>query len=499
MLLGISFIGLVGFLMPGLLASRASEVDAPRVSYVSPADTLEAVRVIDELWAAFDARYALFEDKRVPWSRIRGPYLERAADVTSASELFDLGAEMLALLNDNHVKLTGWTSVMSTGGSLRGVGGATPDFSRELVRGSYLVSPAEERAGGLVSFGWLPDSVGYVHVTNEYDLEASTKAFEEALAEFGDARGLVLDLRRNLGGQHTVGAALASRLADQPRRYMTTRLKRGPARDDFTAPKDWILSPPPEGGFTRPVAVLVHDRTFSAGEAFVLALRVLPHVVVVGTRTSGSMGETENEALSNGWVYRTVVQRIVDPLGRSWEGVGIPPDLRVVNAPEEIEAGRDRALEVAMALAGRDTREAAGGAGGGPSSRAEPADPRLDAASRSFRLPLADSLAAWIAEAGMDAAMRRFEAARADTVRWSLAEDWEYGDLTALGRDLLEAGRTDEAARVLEAAAEAYPDSYRPHRWLVRVYGELDRPAAAEEARRRALDLNPELFSTDRR
>lgn len=450
-----------------------------------PPPAAEPEAVVDSLWSAFDRTYALFEDKRVPWTAVGKAYRARARTVASDEQLFELMAEMLSLLNDNHVKLTGWGGIMSAGGSLRGVFDIT-DFSAEVIR-TYLASDPQERAGGLVSYAWLPDSIGYIHVTALGDLESSMAAMEEALSTFASAPGVVLDLRRNFGGDDSVARALASLFADQPRHYKTTWLKRGPGPGDFTAPRYWHVAPPPGGGFTRPVVALTHGFTFSAGENLVLALRVLPHITFLGSETSGSLGETYNDVVLDGWVYRTVIQRIVDADGRSWEGPGIPPDLRVVNTRADLEAGRDRVLEVAMDLIFS--------AGERLARRASVPE----AASRPIRLPLADSLAAWIDVDGLPRAMERFRRARTDTVRWFLAEDWEYGDLTSLGRRLLDDGRFDAAVAVLEAAAEAYSGSYRPFVWLDRAYRETHRDAEAQSARRRALELNPRLYADDRR
>lgn len=445
-----------------------------------------AVRVIDDLWTHVDRTYAWFPDKPVPWDAVGEVYRARAAATTSARELFDLAAEMMALLDDNHLKLTGWSGVMSTGGSLRRAG-PPDDFSFDLVQRRYLATPVRERAEGRVRFAWLPDSIGYVWVGNEYDVEATVAAFEEALALFAGARGLVLDVRANLGGQHEVGQAVASLMADRPRRYMVTRLKRGPAPDAFTEPRDWILTPPAGGGYLKPTAVLTNRWTFSAGETFLLALRVLPHVTTVGTSTAGSMGETENEVLPNGWVYRTDMQRTLDAEGRSWAGSGIPPDMKVVNTPQEVQAGRDRVLEAGMALVIH-----------GPGSTGAPRRGASDA-TLSFRLPLADSLRTWTEARGWRSAMERFRRARADTARWALVEDWESGDLVTLGRRLLDRGEPEGAVAVLEEAMTAYPESYRPHYVAAEAYERLGRSRRATEARDRSRALNPGLFKTDRR
>lgn len=392
---------------------------------------------------------------------------------------------MLAVLNDNHVKLTGWGRWLSAAGSLRGAG-AYDDFSATVVRERYLAGPPVD-ASEAVAYGWLPDSVGYVRISSVGDLEASLAALDRALETFAAARGVVLDLRGNFGGDDDVGQALAGRFADRPRHYMTTRLKRGPGPDDFTAPKPWHVAPPAGGGYTSPVVALTHGYTFSAAENLVLALRALPHVTVVGTRTSGSMGETTNDVLPNGWVYRLVFQRIVDAEGRGWEGVGIPPDLRVANAAEEVAAGRDRALETAEALI------ASGAATGGRTR------PDTTPVSVPPRLPLADSLAAWIGASRLETALERYRVAAADSTRWFLAEDWEYGDLTTLGRDLLEGGRVEASVAVLELAVDAYPGSYRPHQALARAHTLAGASREAEAARRRALALNPGLYAADRR
>ncbi len=477
---------LAAFLLAGLAAACAPAT-APGQERESAHEQAErAVRVIDDLWTHIDRTYAWFPDKPVPWDAVGEVYRARAAATTSARELFDLAAEMMALLDDNHVKLTGWSGVMSTGGSLRRAG-PPDDFSLDLVERRYLTSPVQERARGRVRFAWLPDSIGYVWVGNEYDVDATVAAFEEAFSLFAGARGLVLDVRANLGGQHEVGQAVASLMADRPRRYMVTRLKRGPARDAFTEPRDWILTPPPGGGYLKPIAVLTNRWTFSAGETFLLALRVLPHVTTVGTSTAGSMGETENEVLPNGWVYRTDMQRTLDAEGRSWAGSGIPPDMKVVNIPQEIRDGRDRVLEAGLALITH-------GSGSTGAPRRGASDSTL-----SFRLPLADSLRAWTETRGWRAAMERFRRARADTARWALVEDWESGDLVTLGRRLLDRGEPEGAAAVLEEAMTAYPESYRPHHVAAEAYERLGRPRRAAEARDRSRALNPELFKAHRR
>ena len=40
----------------------------------------------------------------------------------------------------------------------------------------------------------------------------------------------------------------------------------------------------------------------------------------------------------------------VDHNGFCWEGIGIPPDFRIINTKDDLEDGRDRVLEFAIEL-----------------------------------------------------------------------------------------------------------------------------------------------------
>jgi tetratricopeptide (TPR) repeat protein len=52
--------------------------------------------------------------------------------------------------------------------------------------------------------------------------------------------------------------------------------------------------------------------------------------------------------MPNGWTLWVAFKEVRDHEGVCWDGVGIPPDLRVINSAAEIAAGRDQALEFAM-------------------------------------------------------------------------------------------------------------------------------------------------------
>jgi C-terminal processing protease CtpA/Prc len=77
----------------------------------------------------------------------------------------------------------------------------------------------------------------------------------------------------------------------------------------------------------------------------------LPHVVQVGDLTSGCFADSVGGQLANGWTFSYSANLFRDHTGFCWEGIGVPPEILVVNTEDDEEQGKDRVLEVALALA----------------------------------------------------------------------------------------------------------------------------------------------------
>ena len=165
-----------------------------------------------------------------------------------------------------------------------------------------------------------------------------------------DLDGIIIDLRRNSGGDFTNGEVVVSRFADMKRLAFSGQPKDGPGPNDFTDPVGYYTRPGGRTQFLKPVVVLTDRYTLSAGESVVLFFRVIPHVTVVGESTSGAMGERIEKELPNGWLYSITGQLIIAADGNSYEGPGIPPDIEAQNSATEIENGTDNVLDTAIDL-----------------------------------------------------------------------------------------------------------------------------------------------------
>ena len=126
---------------------------------------------------------------------------------------------------------------------------------------------------------------------------------------------------------------------------MTTRTRYGPKHDDLWPAEFRNIEPGGPLQFTRPTVLLTDRASASGADGFALAMRVLPHVTVVGDMTEGALSSQFPEKLPNGWTLWVAFKVIRDQDGVCWDGVGVPPDLRICNTAADIAAGRDRVLE----------------------------------------------------------------------------------------------------------------------------------------------------------
>ena len=298
--------------------------------------------------------YALFGVKHVDWDAVYDVYRPRVTPETTDDELWAVLAEVGGLLNDVHVTLRDPETRREARSGGRSIGTDPFDdgtFSLDLVAEAYAAEGLVNALDGAIHYGWLPDSVGYVHVGTFREPEASGRAMDEIVGVFEGARGVIVDVRHNGGGDDRAGKAIASRFVAEPRLYMTVAMRKlGQVPPAFAEPVEWWLRPTGASPYTGPVVLLVNSRSISAAENFALAMRAIPHAVLMGETTAGVMADAAPLPLPNGWEVGVPVNQFRDANGVSWEGIGVTPDLWVTNDRADVEAGTDQVLETAAAF-----------------------------------------------------------------------------------------------------------------------------------------------------
>ena len=448
----------------------------PSVKAQSTAASPEAV--FDTLWDMLDQRYALFLAKSIDWQKLRDVYRPRIVTDMTEEELFVVLTDMLSHLNDNHVILVAQSlgrdfSAGYIGPYIEDMGleGALRFLQQHPLPGRYYKNAPRTLEEGVFQYGWVDQDVGYIHFIGFQAAAGNAAAMDSILKDFSSARALIVDVRYNSGGDDRVGKIIADCFADKRRLYMVTRDRSGPGYDDFSEPRYWHVNPASRT-FTMPIILLANRFSLSAAENFVLAMRVLPHVTVVGDFTSGCFADMVWFDLPNGWRCSYSRNYFVDYEGRCWEGIGVPPDIMIRGAEPEGET--DHALEVALALLQN----------GGPSLQDE------NASAAAVRVSLVEILSRELENEVYTDAYKRY-----DRIRGDLDPASSYlsaRELNTLGYRLISQDRLGDALKVFKLYTENFPEDANAHDSLGEAYmlkGDNNRAIACY---RRSLELDPD-------
>jgi tetratricopeptide (TPR) repeat protein len=446
-------------------------------SPLSTQESNEPEENFEYLWETYDRNYGIFTAKKVDWKALYEIYRPQVTPETTNEELFEIMSRLLGHLNDNHVRLQYGERRFQSGilGEME-----MEDFSLDLIKDKYLKGKHETRVRDVFTYGWVSDDIAYFHFRGFGFLDQSQAAIDEIVSQFKDAKGIIVDVRNNGGGDDRVGKLIADRFADRKRHYMTTYTRNGPKHDDFSAPKYWYVEPDGPRQFTKTVILLTHRFSVSAAENFALAMRVIPNVTVVGDATSGVFADVYRDELPNGWQFSVSFKLFVDHTGFCWEGIGVPADLRVTNTKEDIEQQNDKVLELAVDLINSGALA-----------------PQAESASiASLKESLVERLAKDLETKGVEVAIQAFEKAKAESPEhYTVDED----DLRLLGEELFKQGdKLDEAVEIFRLNEREFPESYSAHAHLGEAYIERGEVEHGRTHLKKAQELNRQSYPWER-
>lgn len=167
----------------------------------------------------------------------------------------------------------------------------------------------------MVDFEVLDGNIAYIRIWGEFDADLtgsgitpSTAALlQSAVQSANDAgcKGLILDIRNNVGGLDDMAAALLGSFYTEETFYeyqydydyaTGTRVIQRAMTDS-----DALMIKPAEAVFTGKIIALVNQKCVSSGEGLALGIRNLPNGDTLGFYgTNGSFGMTGGEALMPG-------------------------------------------------------------------------------------------------------------------------------------------------------------------------------------------------------
>ena len=300
----------------------------------------------EALWKLIDERYCFFaqaeEEFGLDWNAVYEKYKPIADTCRDELILFDLMGEMLGELRDGHVNLT---SMYGTSYYWDWQLQEPVNFS-DLIQRNYLGTDFRMTNG--IKYNILPDSIGYVYVES-FSGSFGTNNLSLMLYNLKECKAIILDIRGNGGGMITSAEKLASIFIKEEIHYGYMQHKTGKGHNDFSTPEPLYLEPSEGARWLRPVVVLTNRGVYSAANHFVLIMRELPHVAIVGDRTGGGSGMPLTSTLPNGWRVRLSACPTLDVKHRHTE-FGIEPHIKVDITSEDWNKGRDTIIETAKEL-----------------------------------------------------------------------------------------------------------------------------------------------------
>ena len=185
------------------------------------------------------------------------------------------------------------------------------------------------------------------------EIDAFTKPIAVAFArslkqQLVGARGLILDLRSNGGGD-------AEAMSDIASTFLGIGSNLGQFTDragaSFTISTHFrsALTPDPLEQTKLPLIVLTSERTASAAEIFVEALRISRRATIIGTETCGCvLAVRTRHLLPDGGLLDVSELDYETAQGHRLEGHGLKPDEIVTTERSDLYSRRDRPLELAV-------------------------------------------------------------------------------------------------------------------------------------------------------
>ena len=305
-------------------------------------------------WNSFDENYAFFDEHNVDWDAVYPKYRPRITAKTSNEELFEILSEMMTLLDDRHVSLTGEGFPRRFSGH---PGTLLKLLEKELPEGEepsrdkiaeivkpviaehYLKESRKEAIGGEFTWGWAAEGIGYFSVDSMWyvsvlgqdatlrdSLRLVDETMDTLIRDLEGAKGFIVDARWNGGGEDSNALHIAGHFTDDQLLALTKRARKG---DGLTPEQEVFIPWHAVEKFAGPVIYLCSRDTLSAAEIFSMAMMAIPNVTSLGEPTVGALSDTHSVYLPNGWRARmsNEVYKAVD--GVVYEGVGIPVDIHL--------------------------------------------------------------------------------------------------------------------------------------------------------------------------
>ncbi len=259
----------------------------------------------DTAWELIRDRYWDKAYNGLDWQEIRRSYEPKALAADSDEAFYGILDDMYQELNDNHSRFLSPQAAEE----LRQTYGDLP-----CVGVFSFAQSQSARQSGRVSFELLEGNIGYLRLPDLVGTTANLRTAVRGLKR--RAKGFILDLRGNPGGQNIEMMQAAGI-------FTSGFLWRVIARWTFPFPQPAIGSIETD----LPLVVLIDKEVNSAAEGLAGALQAKGRATIVGETSAGNVEAVLPFCFRDGsmaYVATGVLAPLRDP---TWEGRGVTPDI----------------------------------------------------------------------------------------------------------------------------------------------------------------------------
>ncbi|HEX6748718.1 MAG TPA: S41 family peptidase [Longimicrobium sp.] len=327
-----------------MTAPLAAQAPKPAAQPSRALDAATRRAVVDSAAKLLASNYAFADTGQMLAAHLRARLASGAFDGARTEEQLGeiLTREMQAFNHDGHLyaayrpapgsaaaaMLAAWRN----GNPLRG-DGPRPEPSAEEV------AAMRRQNYGFTRVDRLDGNVGYLEITGFTSAPEATRAIDAAMAFLSHVDVLIVDLRRNGGGDEMADYVASYFLSDGTKLVWNYTRIMGDTMRNVSGPV---------GGAKRldiPVYVLTSTRSFSAAEAFAFTLQSAGRAKTVGTRTGGGGYNNMIFPLTDEMgISISIGSAFYPATGRGWEGAGVQPDI-AVRAEDALAAAHADALK----------------------------------------------------------------------------------------------------------------------------------------------------------
>jgi carboxyl-terminal processing protease len=210
-------------------------------------------------------------------------------------------------------------------------------FGRQLLSNAPRVISAK-----------LPGGWGYIRF-DEFQ-RGLVHDFRSAVTSFHSAPGLILDLRRNRGGDGATLGAMAALFFDSKtlfeRRMSRRQVSASEHGSERLAETSVFVGKRTDQIYRGPLVILISEYSASAAEVFTAGMQDSRRATLVGSQTCGCvLGITHDRVMKGGGVLEISEVLWFSPKGRKLEGEGVIPDRAAVPTIVSLRENRDIVLQ----------------------------------------------------------------------------------------------------------------------------------------------------------